>query len=172
MRGIPAVAGVPRGLPPPAVTDAATQQPLPLADPAAPSDPLRTVNATLADAPNARAVEMQLELPLASYASPLAGAAAQLPVTIDLEQMRCGGSLHVCARIVLGTHAGWQAGLAACCWHAFTCVSVAPRPATPPRRMASADGLCSLRLRTPCEWGGALYEAVVAVAPIPVLSGE
>lgn len=34
------------------------------------------------------------------------------------------------------------------------------------------DGLCSLRLRTPCEWEGAVYDAVTALAPIPVLSGQ
>jgi hypothetical protein len=34
------------------------------------------------------------------------------------------------------------------------------------------DGLCSLRLRTPCEWEGAVYDAVTAVTPIPVLSGQ
>jgi hypothetical protein len=32
-------------------------------------------------------------------------------------------------------------------------------------------GLCSLRLRRPCEWEGALYESVTAVAPLPLVSG-
>jgi hypothetical protein len=39
-------------------------------------------------------------------------------------------------------------------------------------RMTFEDGLCSLRLRTPCEWEGAVYQSVVAVQPLPLLSGE
>jgi hypothetical protein len=38
-------------------------------------------------------------------------------------------------------------------------------------RMAEADGLCSLRLRTPCQWEGVVYEAVGPVQPVPLLSG-
>ncbi|EFN53029.1 hypothetical protein CHLNCDRAFT_137245 [Chlorella variabilis] len=37
-------------------------------------------------------------------------------------------------------------------------------------RMTFIDGLCSLRLRVPCEWQGAIYESVTAVPPIPLLS--
>ena len=37
--------------------------------------------------------------------------------------------------------------------------------------MTEFDGTCSLRLRTPCEWDGVLYEAVSAVQPVPLLSG-
>ncbi|KAI3424696.1 hypothetical protein D9Q98_008086 [Chlorella vulgaris] len=37
-------------------------------------------------------------------------------------------------------------------------------------RMTFEDGLCSLRLRTPCEWEGAVYQSVVAVQPLPLLS--
>ena len=40
-----------------------------------------------------------------------------------------------------------------------------------PRSMTEFDGTCSLRLRTPCEWDGVVYEAVTAVAPVPLLSG-
>ena len=36
--------------------------------------------------------------------------------------------------------------------------------------MAEADGLCSLVLREPCQWEGALYSAVGPVAPVPVTS--
>jgi hypothetical protein len=39
-------------------------------------------------------------------------------------------------------------------------------------RMSEADGLCSLRLRAPCQWEDLVYEAVAEVAPIPVLSGN
>ena len=59
---------------------------------------------------------------------------------------------------------------------------VSPRSTTPGRlgvifdleanRMADLSGLCSLRLRTPCEWDGVMYQAVGAVEPVPVLSGE
>jgi hypothetical protein len=38
-------------------------------------------------------------------------------------------------------------------------------------RLTFTDGLCSLRLRRPCEWEGALYESVTAVAPVQLLSG-
>ncbi len=34
------------------------------------------------------------------------------------------------------------------------------------------DGLCSLRLRAPCEWDGVVFEAVTAVKPMPLLSGD
>lgn len=37
--------------------------------------------------------------------------------------------------------------------------------------MLEPSGLCSLRLRTPCEWDGVFYQAVGAVEPVPVLSG-
>ncbi|KAI3424691.1 hypothetical protein D9Q98_008081 [Chlorella vulgaris] len=37
-------------------------------------------------------------------------------------------------------------------------------------RMTFEDGLCSLRLRTPCEWEGAVYQSVIAVQPLPLLS--
>jgi hypothetical protein len=33
------------------------------------------------------------------------------------------------------------------------------------------DGLCSLRLRAPCMWAGALYDAVGPVESLPVKSG-
>ena len=43
-------------------------------------------------------------------------------------------------------------------------------PTTPPRprSMAEADGLCSLRLREPCEWEQTLYAAATAVEPLPL----
>jgi len=36
--------------------------------------------------------------------------------------------------------------------------------------MVELDGLCSLRLRVPCEWEGAMYDAVGPVQSVPVLS--
>lgn len=36
--------------------------------------------------------------------------------------------------------------------------------------MSEIDGLCSLRLRTPCEWEGAVYQAVGPVQAIPLTS--
>lgn len=58
---------------------------------------------------------------------------------------------------------------------------VLPKSSTPGRlgvifdleanRMLEPSGLCSLRLRTPCEWDGVFYQAVGAVEPVPVLSG-
>ena len=44
-------------------------------------------------------------------------------------------------------------------------------PPTACRSMVELDGLCSLRLRKPCEWEGALWEAVGPVQTVPVLSG-
>lgn len=38
------------------------------------------------------------------------------------------------------------------------------------QRMGMLDGLCSLRLREPCEWQGAMFEAVGPVQPVSVLS--
>jgi hypothetical protein len=58
---------------------------------------------------------------------------------------------------------------------------VLPKSSTPGRlgvifdleanRMLEPSGLCSLRLRTPCEWDGVFYQAVGTVEPVPVLSG-
>lgn len=47
------------------------------------------------------------------------------------------------------------------------------QPIPPPcaRRSTYADGLCSLRLREPCEWEGVAYEAVGDVQRVPLLSG-
>ncbi|KAI3430528.1 hypothetical protein D9Q98_005121 [Chlorella vulgaris] len=107
------------------VTNSATGEVLPLADSTLlPSDPLLTVNASVVATPNARAVEMGIELPLASYSLEPVGGTAQLAVDIDLQL----------------------------------------------KRMSEADGLCSLRLRAPCQWEDLVYEAVAEVAPIPVLS--
>lgn len=36
--------------------------------------------------------------------------------------------------------------------------------------MAELDGLCSLRLREPCLWEGAKYDAVGPVSAVPVMS--
>lgn len=36
--------------------------------------------------------------------------------------------------------------------------------------MAEADGLCSLVLRSPCQWEGALYNAVGPVLPVNLTS--
>lgn len=40
----------------------------------------------------------------------------------------------------------------------------------PHRSMAEADGLCSLVLRSPCQWEGALYNAVGPVLPVNLTS--
>lgn len=61
---------------------------LPLADPSLPPDPLFAVNASLVAAPNARAVELEVELPLGTYEQGVGGAWGQLPVQLDLEQQR------------------------------------------------------------------------------------
>lgn len=36
--------------------------------------------------------------------------------------------------------------------------------------MVEADGLCSLRLREPCEWERTMYDAVTAVEGVPILA--
>lgn len=73
-----------------AVTNSATGEVLPLADSTLlPSDPLLTVNASVVATPNARAVEMGIELPLASYSLEPVGGTAQLAVDIDLQLKRC-----------------------------------------------------------------------------------
>ena len=86
-------------------------------------------------------------------------------------------------------HGGsWGVALApapACRWHrrgsvAMCCSSPQPSrsalpPAAPPLHLLcrmNEDGQCSLRLRVPCEWEGAVYEAVTAVQPMPLLSGD
>ena len=38
--------------------------------------------------------------------------------------------------------------------------------------MTEMEGLCSLRLRAPCEWEGVVYEAVGAVRALPIKSGR
>lgn len=46
-----------------------------------------------------------------------------------------------------------------------------PPRSLPCRRRVEADGLCSLRLREPCEWEGALYQGVGVVEPVPFKTG-
>ena len=70
------------------------------------------------------------------------------------------------------TPRAWQ-GLRGPAFHApcLTPPSPSAHPTPTPRSMTEFDGTCSLRLRTPCEWDGVVYEAVTAVAPVPLLSG-
>lgn len=58
----------------------------------------------------------------------------------------------------------------ACPFPVSTAAGLAPLSLCVPRRLTE-DGLCSLRLRQPCEWEGVRYEAVTAVDPVPVTSG-
>ena len=97
--------------------------------------------------------ELLVELPLAYYVAPVSRVPGQLAVQLDFERTR---------------------SVAMCCSSPQPSRSALP-PAAPPLHLLcrmNEDGQCSLRLRVPCEWEGAVYEAVTAVQPMPLLSGD
>lgn len=140
-------------------------------------DPLNTVNVSALDTPNARAAQLQAELPLAFFVEPISTTPGRLALHLDLEDKRWAGGV--------GGTGGWVGGAAGpnnpsqtaadCVLPCFAPALSATDPHAPaipppptPRSMVEADGLCSLRLREPCEWEQTLYAAVTAVEPLPL----
>ena len=117
------------------------------------------------------AAEMVAALPLAQYVAPITTTEGQLAVLFDLETARCAWGVVWWGTFVVGGGNSTVPRL------------LHPHSSSPPCaflelffsvccRMTELDGLCSLRLRTPCDYEDVTYDAVVAVEPVRVLSSE